>query len=314
MKHANLFIGAIMESATQIAYYRTLAQAQTGYDCLAKTIGCNGTTSLACLRSLNSTALQTASCTFSPTIDTDLIPVTPFHAFAQGKYLKIPTIFGTTADEGTDFAPTFVSTLEQFHQVFQAYVPSLSKPSLAVLDELYITNKTEPVFPGAGALYRNAANLLGDVGFHCATKIYQDTIVKDGGKTWSYRYAVRDPADEAAGTGAYHTVELNAVWGPNNTDGNPPKSYLPGGVNAGIVNEVQPFWINFVKGLDPNKGKAGVVEWETWGKGRWIRFVTNETKMEDLDSGERYVCKVLDPLVRVLEQEPPPGTVTELVL
>jgi carboxylesterase type B len=315
MKNASLFIGAIMESATQIVYYRTLEQAQTGYDCLAKATGCNATTSsLACLRSVNSTALQTSSCTFNPTIDADLIPITPFHAFAQGDYLAIPTIFGTTADEGTDFAPTYISTPAQFNQFLQAYVPSLSNSSFAVLDKLYITNDTEPVFPGAGALYRNAANVLGDIGFHCTAKIYQDAIVSDGGKTWSYRYAVRDPEDEASGSGAYHTVELNAVWGPNNTDGNPPKSYLPGGINAEIVDEVRPYWINFVKALDPNAGPGGQVEWETWGNGRRIRFVTNETAMEDLDSGERYRCKVIDPLVRVLEQEPPAGTVTELTL
>ena len=123
---------------------------------------------------------------------------------------------------------------------------------------------------------------------------------------------MRDPGDEASGEGVYHTVELNAVWGWNNTDGNPPASYKPGGVNQYISGVVQPYWINFVKGLDPNGDKGdGRVEWEVWGEGSWLRFETNITAMER-DRGEEGRCLILDPLVRVLEQVPPAGTVTEL--
>lgn len=319
MKTANLFKGAIIESTSQVNL-RTLKQAQEGYDCLVAATGCsNSTSTLSCLRSRNTTALQSPTCSFNPHIESPLIPTTPFHAFAAGSYLKIPTIFGTCADEGTASAPQNIATVSDFNAVFSNRVPSLSASSLTVLDNMYITNKTEPVFPNSGALWRNAANAYGDITFHCTTKIYQDVLVEDGVKTWSYRYAVRDPDNEASGRGAYHTVELPAVWGPNNTDGSPPKSYKPGGINAGIVDVVGGYWIGFVNGLDPNtrvrmggQGRRERVLWETWGAGRWLRFVGNATAMEDLDPGERGRCRVLDPVVRVLEQVPPEGTVTEL--
>lgn len=318
MKDTDLFVGAIMESASE-ATLRTLEQGQEQYDCLLKATGCVNPTrasSLDCLRSLNATKLQTTNCWFNPHIDDDLIPQTTFSAFDKGDYLKIPTIFGSCQDEGTKGPPQTTDTLNDYHAYVLDQCPSLSNHSLQVLDRLYVLNKSEPVFPNSGRLWRQASNTIGDARSHCVDKYYQDAIARDGGKTWSYRYAVIDPTLEAQGIGAYHTIELYAVWGPNNTDGNPPKSYVPGRENEHIVDVVRSYWTSFVKYLDPNKARlAGTPEWGLRGEGgERLRFVTNATKIEVIDSGEAGRCRVLKPMMEAMEQAPGEGIKTELRL
>lgn len=305
-----------MESASE-STLRTLEQGQEQYNCLLNATGCSNSTqgkSLDCLRSLNATKLQTTNCWFNPHIDDDLIPQTTLDAFEKGEYLQVPTIFGSCRDEGTKNAPQSTSTLSDYHSFLLNQCPSLSNASLSILDTLYVSNKTERVFPNSGQLWRQASNAIGDFRSHCVDKAYQDAIVRDGGTTWTYRYSVADPALEAQGFGAYHTIELYAVWGPNNTDGNPPKSYLPGRENEGIVRLVRGYWASFVRYLDPNQGRlAGAPEWVQRGEqGERIVFVTNATKVEAMPEGERSRCEVLRPLMRCLEQAPAKGVSTEL--
>ncbi|KAF2732744.1 carboxylesterase [Polyplosphaeria fusca] len=308
-----LFVGAISESTYQ-NLYRTLPEGQEQYNCLLNATNCsNSTSTLSCLRSLNVSALQTPSCAFNPNFDSDLITQTPFSAFAQGTYLHIPTILGSCADEGTKNVPQTTPTLAAAHAFIRSKCPSLTNSSLPVLDTLYL-NVSQPTFPDSGPLWRPLANALGDIGSHCVDRIYQNTLHADGVPSWSYNYAVRDPEQEAKGFGAYHTVELFAVWGPNNTDGHPPASYNAS--NAGIVPVAQAYWASFVRYLDPNVGRAGGAPvWEVWGEGRErLRFATNGTVVEGMEEAQDRRCGVVDPLVRALERIQPEGTRTELKL
>ncbi|KAF2467343.1 triacylglycerol lipase-like protein [Lindgomyces ingoldianus] len=312
LRNANLFVGAISESASEPTL-RTLAQGQDQYNCLLKASGCsNSTASLSCLRSLNATKLQTTNCWFNPHIDGSIIPDTTFSQFEKGDYAKVPTIFGSCTDEGTKNAPQTTDTLSDAHAFFLNQCPSLSNSSLTVLDEMYILNHTAPVFPSSGKLWIQASNAIGDFRSHCVDNFYQSVLARDGMPTWNYRYGVIDPDQEAKGFGAYHTVELYAVWGPNNTDGNPPKSYLTS--NAGIVPVVRSYWTSFIRHLDPNVGRMrGTPVWEQWDEERRrMHFVTNETGMERMGGDQLRRCEVLEPMMRALEQDPPKGVKTQL--
>lgn len=311
-------MGAIAESASEPTL-RTLSEGQEQYNCLLNATGCsptsNHTSSLACLRSLNATKLQTTSCWFNPHLDDDLIPQTTMEAFEKGDYLKVPTIFGSTVDEGTKNAPQTVATLGDYHAFLLNQCSSLSNQSLQVLDQMYVLNQSGPEFPNSGKLWRQASNAIGDFRAHCVDNFYQSLIAKDGGRTWTYRYGVKDPGLEAQGFGAYHTIELYAVWGPNNTDGNPPKSYLPGKTNEGIVSLVRAYWASFVRHLDPNVGRAeGAPRWEDRGLEGERMFIGggNATRMERIDSGEEGRCGVLEPMLRGLERGCPAGVEVEM--
>ncbi|KAK1701531.1 carboxylesterase [Colletotrichum godetiae] len=298
-----LIKGAIMESVS-VATVRTLDQGQEQYNCLTNATGCNKQAdSLACLRGLNATALQTEDCQFNPNLDGDLVKAPTLQRFAEGKYLKVPTIAGTCTDEGTKNVPQKTDTVEEaFKDMNDQATQSLSNASLALLKETYL-DKPQPVFPKSGKLWRQLATAHGDYRAHCITKIFQDAMARDGVATFNYRYGPLDDEQEAQGFGAYHTVELNGVFGPNNTDGAPPKSYST--TNAPIVPLTQAYWASFVRSLDPNAAKiqAGMPEWQAWtvdGKQRLL-FQNNTGTMEGMPASQQDNCAMLAPMIPFIE-------------
>ncbi|GKT51211.1 putative secreted lipase [Colletotrichum spaethianum] len=298
-----LIKGAIMESVS-VATVRTLEQGQEQYNCLTNATGCNKQAdTLACLRSLNSTSLQTEECQFNPNLDGDLVKAPTLQRFAEGKYLKVPTIAGTCTDEGTKNVPQDTDTVEAaLKSMNDQATQSLSNASLAVLKETYL-DTPEPVFPDSGKLWRQLANAQGDFRAHCITKTFQDAMARDGVKTFNYRYGPLDEEQEALGFGAYHTVELNGVFGPNNTDGAPPASYST--TNAPTVPLTQAYWASFVRTLDPNTAKiqASMPQWEAWtveGKQRLL-FQNNTGTMEGMPATQQDNCAMLAPMIPFIE-------------
>lgn len=105
-----------------------------------------------------------------------------------------------------------------------------------------------------------------------------------------------DPDQDAQGLGTPHTVEVNAIWGPDNVNGGAPASYLPGGINAGVVPLIQGYWTSFIRSYNPNTYRlAGAPEWQEWsveGKQRLL-FQTNGTSMESVPEAQRARCAYL---------------------
>ena len=101
-------------------------------------------------------------------------------------------------------------------------------------------------------------------------------------RTWNYHYDVKDPSQVAQGLGVPHTVEVNAIWGPDYVTGTPPPSYSTS-LNQNIVRIMQGYWTSFIRAHDPNMYRAvGTPVWEQFvtKKMNRIRFETNCTVME----------------------------------
>lgn len=118
--------------------------------------------------------------------------------------------------------------------------------------------------------------------------------------SYAYRYNAEDPDQIAAGLGVPHTVELNAIFGPDNVPaGSAPASYYPGKSNANVVPVIQAYWISFIRTFDPNTYKlSGSATWETYysknGEPQRILFNTGgKTDMESVDKGQRARCAYL---------------------
>ena len=287
-----------------MATIRTLEQGQEQYNCLLNATLCaSSADTLACLRGVNATALQTEQCQFNPGLDDDLIKAAMLNNFDNGRYLKIPVLAGTCTDEGTKNVPQNTNTTGQALRFVNDQASDvLSNSSLGMVNQVYIA-APQPVFPGAGAKWRQLANAHGDFRAHCIAARLQNALARDGVRTYNYRYAVLDPEQEALGFGAYHTVELNGVFGPNNTDGAPPKSYFTG--NAAIVPITMAYWTSFVKTLDPNAHKIpGTPDWLPWlgpdDRSR-LRFQTNNTLMEKMNDTQRGNCEMFDPMLEAIE-------------
>ncbi|KLU82420.1 para-nitrobenzyl esterase [Magnaporthiopsis poae ATCC 64411] len=268
-----LIKGAILES-TSVATLRTLEQGQEQYACLVNATKCTvSKDTLTCLRTVNASALQAEDCQFNPHFDGELIKSPSLSRFDQGLYLKVPTIVGTCSEEGTKGVPNNLKTTQEVLQFYNSQAfGALSNASLALLDKAYL-QKQAPDFSkvvdangkslGAGPLWRQTANGFTDFRAVCITARVQNAQARDGVKTFNYNFAVRDEEQERLGFGSYHTVELNAVFGPNNTDGAPPKSYS--NENKAIVPITMAYWASFVRSLDPNKFRAaGTPEWKPW--------------------------------------------------
>ena len=101
-----LFHASIAQSQS-FATVRTIEGSQYQYDGLAKRTGCDNDHSLGCLRKLSTADLQKHNIKqpypeakadpvfmYNPVVDKDFIQDVTIKLYQEGKYVKIPTIFG----------------------------------------------------------------------------------------------------------------------------------------------------------------------------------------------------------------------------
>jgi carboxylesterase type B len=141
----------------------------------------------------------------------------------------------------------------------------------------------------------------------CPGIFISGTQANDSIPNWNYRWNVRDPEEVEEGLGVPHTVEVNAIWGPENVVGGAPESYYEGGVNAAIVPVVQGYWTSFIRSYNPNTYRVkGSPQWERWtaGDGYWNRlmFRTNQTMMEKVPEKQQERCGYLSSIGLSLKQ------------
>jgi len=103
----NLFRGAFGVSPFFPAQFR-VSELEWQFDLFASRAGCGSSPNpLACLRSQNSTTLQSANAgmpfpgrtnktlfPFIPAIDGDILVDFPYRLFEQGRFVKVPSVFG----------------------------------------------------------------------------------------------------------------------------------------------------------------------------------------------------------------------------
>src|SRR5277367_3089569 len=118
-RNDGLFHAAAAESQS-FAAVLNVTESQFMYDRLVQRTGCNKTpnSTLSCLRSLNASTLQAQNfntafpCAprrplfmYNPTLDGDLLRDLTISSFANGAYIRVPSIFGDVTNEGTMFPP-----------------------------------------------------------------------------------------------------------------------------------------------------------------------------------------------------------------
>lgn len=306
-----LFAGGISESGPW-ATMRNMEQGQEMYDCLVEEKNCKGSAdTLECLRALDQATIRSSKCWFNPNIDGELFSGSLADMFEQGKYRKVPTIWGTCADEGTKNVDKSTNSAADCTKAFLQQDPTLSNSSLAILQKLYV-DVPQPVFPDAGQKWRQLSNAHGDYGNNCPNRNLLDYLSRDGAAAWNYKYDVLDPADEAAGLGAWHTVNTHAFWGLSRDD-TAPKSYAT--TNKPAVSLTRKYWVSFIRNLDPNKDRdAGAPQWTKYtAAGRERIFIqTNNTHMERMSDAHALRCDVIRPMFLNLAKPAEKGTVTEL--
>lgn len=200
---------------------------------------------------------------------------------------------GDDTNGGTIFTPENTSNISQSDTFLKDQFPALTLTQLQEINTLY--PKTNDSFPNSGPYWRQLSNAYQEIRYMCPGLICSATYTNASLPSWNYRYNVEDPTQVAEGLGVPHTVEVNAIWGPENIfKGGVPKSYLPGGSNTAIIPVIQGYWTSFVRRLDPNALRAeGSPVWEEWSAWKRLKFQTNATEMEEISGGQKERCEWL---------------------
>jgi len=306
----HLFQAAAAESdsfATQL----TVNESQYQYDLFVTRLGCaNFVNTLSCLRNKTAAEMQAQNFNtpypgaenpplymWNPTIDDDLIRDYTYRAFTQGKFIHVPSIFGDDTNGGTVFAPRHTNTTGDSSTFLHDQFPYLTLSQLRHINTLYpITSPTNNLtFPNSGPYWRQLSNAYGDMRYLCPGLSISTSLSRHHvPKNWNYQYNVADPAQIAQGLGVPHTVEVNAIWGPENVNGGAPLSYYPNGTNADVPAIMQGYWTSFVRAHDPNTYRLpGTPRWEKWTE-RGMRRLWIEgdgaTRMERTSQYYRERC------------------------
>ncbi|RDW81781.1 putative triacylglycerol lipase [Aspergillus mulundensis] len=307
-----LFHAAAAESQS-FANMLTVDEAQYAYDNLVNRTGCTGAgDTLGCLRDVDIDTLQRENIVtpfpgtqrrplymYGPVIDDNLVPDYTYRMFQQGRFIKVPVIFGDVTNEGTKFVPENLSSLSAVQVWLQAQWPALTSEHFSRINEYYlqVVNSTQP-YPNSTRYWRPVSDAYGEIRYVCPGIALSGAYADANVSNWNYRYAVQDPDDEASGLGVYHVVELNAIWGPENvywTDTvgtEPPASYYTS--NADIIPIMQGYWTSFIRSYDPNTYRyQGSPRWEEWSEDERIFIRTGETRMESVPGNQKERCEYL---------------------
>lgn len=308
-KDEGLFIAAAGESPS-FANMLTLDEAAYQYGDFALRVGClgNGTAVLECLRTKHVSELQPGNVAMSfpgaaqppvfgwgPVIDGTLITNYTYAAFEAGQFIKVPVIFGDDTNGGLKFVPKTTATLGESAGFIHNQYPQLSLEMLGNIAGLYNASCTD-----AACWLGEVADMYGQMRFMCPALFVSSSFAKHGvPQSWAYRWNVEDPDQMKNGQGVPHTVEIAALFGPQNVPGSVPASYFPGKSNENAVTVMQGYWASFIRTLDPNKLRAkGAAEWKQWADGdansgsmRMLFGNGGTTDMEKLDESMRARCE-----------------------
>ncbi|MBW0545653.1 hypothetical protein O181_085368 [Austropuccinia psidii MF-1] len=328
----NLFVGAALESTGWGAIGYSVNRDAELTNNLNST-GCSKAKDpIDCMRMMPIAEFQnkTTQDHWGPTVDGKLIMAVEYQMFEQGKFQKIPVIYGYTTNEAT---PSYISntsattdadieehlrkavgpsiTDQEVATMMKAYPPSLSNVSFFAQDVRPHANAT--VWKGKGSQWQRDVAMLTELKLHCVGAFFSDMFAAAGQTAnFAYRYNVLDGTPGGLvdqGLFAPHASELHAIWGHNNTDGNDPKCLGPGVPEALSCAQgarlVQHYWISFVRSLNPNTFRPnGSPEWKHWTVNEPNRIVfgnkgaimekmgqgLNETTLNGLNQRERCLC------------------------
>ena len=213
-KSKGLFQRAIIQSGPCDLVNSEASAAAYG-DQLAEALGCKTAPDvLACLRGKTAQEIITAGPAASiageiwyPSVDGWNLPDQPSKLVEAGSFEKMPTIFGTNADEGTLFiqlgGPTSMIPDEAaFEKFAEANIPGHGKEIVAH-------------YPTAtyGTAQKAAIAAITDGTFTCATRRAARAFTKAGAATYLYQFKYVPQDALLAGLGSFHSAEIKYVLG-----------------------------------------------------------------------------------------------------
>jgi para-nitrobenzyl esterase len=259
-KSKGLFHRAIIESGPCDTVASEAAATAQGAE-VKKALGCEGSDVLACLRGKSTEGVMNAvpkssdsvlggGVSFAPMLDGFNLPDLPSKLLKAGSFEKVPTIFGSNADEGSHFF-VLASTTIPDDAAFEAYV-----------DKFVPGHGKEVVshYPSAtyGSSQKAAIAAFGDGGFVCPTRRTARALVAAGAATFLYHFTYVPAGALVGNLGSFHSAELKFVFGN-------PGQLLPEPLTAEeteLSASIMGYWSRHADKGDPNGG--GALAWPSY--------------------------------------------------
>jgi para-nitrobenzyl esterase len=290
-----LFHRAIVQSSTDGAHTVPMKRAeQETYAQALQEIGCGSgaegasTSLLACLRSARVESFL--RMTVRPTMVQDgvVLPLDPFEAFRQGRFIKVPVLIGSNAKENYLFtARTEADVLKRV--IAPGDVPGLLKASFGERAQSVLAQYKPESYVTPSTLIGSA---LTDRRFSCMANLARNALAAYV-PVYGYQLDIADPVQQqplVAGNDlpnlSYHTTDLGYVF---NNDGD---AHALSGRHAALSRMMEGYWTAFAAAGDPN------VSGEAAARVPWRRFTTDEpvvlsisdTPFTKRDFAEEHKC------------------------
>jgi para-nitrobenzyl esterase len=285
-----LFHRAIVQSSTDGAHTVPLKRAeQETYAQALQEIGCGSATSvLACLRSARVESFLRMTVRPMMVQDGVVLPLDPFEAFRQGRFIKVPVLIGSNAKENYLFtARTEADVLKRV--IASGDVPGLLKASFGDRAESVLAQYKPESYVTPSTLIGSA---LTDRRFACMANLARNAIAAYV-PVYGYQLDIADPLQQqplVAGSDlpnlSYHTTDLGYVF---NNDGD---AHALSGRHAALSRMMQGYWTAFAAAGDPNvSGEAAArVPWRRFTKDEPVVLSISDTPFTKRDFAEEHKC------------------------
>jgi para-nitrobenzyl esterase len=289
-----LFQRAIVQSATDGAHTLPLKQAERErYATALEEIGCATSNAVPCLRAARPDAFL--RMTARPTMVQDglVLPLDPFEAFRQGRFMKVPVLIGTNAKENYLFTARVESDILK-RIIAPADIPGQFKSSFGDKADMVASQYRIESYVTASALIGSA---LTDRRFACMANLARNALASEV-PVYGYELDIADPAQQqplVPGSDlpnlSYHTTDLGYLFNNDND------AHALSGRHAALSNMMVGYWTAFAAGGDPNAGAANAggngsarVPWRRFTKDDHAVLAISDAPVMRTDFADEHKC------------------------
>ena len=267
-----LFHRAIVQSATDGAHTLPLKQAERErYAGALDEIGCGTANTIACLRAARPDAFL--RMTARPTMVQDglVLPLDPFEAFQQGRFIKVPVLIGTNAKENYLFTARVESDVLKRTMV-PGDIPGLLRSSFGDKADAVSAQYRPEANVTASALIGSA---LTDRRFSCMANLARTALAAHV-PVYGYQLDIADPAQQqplVPGSDlpnlSYHTTDLGYVFNNDND------AHALSSRHAALSRMISGYWAAFAAAGEPNAGEQNATG-DSPARLPWRRFTADD--------------------------------------